>query len=120
MAHEAPDARPWWARFTAAVRYVLALEPVAVAAVWRAVVAVLAAAGFTVADHVDARVAGTIVAVYALVELLTTIRARARVTPEARVVERVNDDGVVVAGPANELPTGSPIRDAGSLHRPAG
>lgn len=115
MTHTLPESRaPWWSRLVAALRYVANLEPVAVAAVWRAVIVVLAAAGLVVSDQVDGRVTATITAVYALLELLTTIRARAKVTPVARVVEQVHD-GAVVAGPANVIPTGVVIRPADDL-----
>ena len=97
-------AEPLWARIKRAVSYVLHLEPVAVAAVWRAII-VLAAA---------ARVAGTIVSVYALIELLTTLRARALSVPLVATVEHVVE-GAVVAGPANELATGTVVRAEGSL-----
>ena len=110
---ETPRA-PWWARLRAAVRYVLTLEPVAVQAVVRAVLVLAAAVGLTVPEWVEPRAAGIVVAFYALVELLTTLRARARTTADAAVVERVVD-GQVVAGPASELPTGVVVRPAGSL-----
>lgn len=115
MTHAIPEARaPWWARFAAAARYVANLEPVAVAAVWRAVIVVLAATGLVVSDQVDGRVTATITALYALIELLTTIRARGKVTPVARVVEQVQG-GSVVAGPANAIPTGVVVRPADEL-----
>lgn len=116
MTHALPDKpAPWWARLVAAIRYVANLEPVAVAAVWRAVVAVLAASGLVVSHQVDGRVTATIVAAYGLIELLTTIRARAKVAPLAKVVESVQTIGgaqQVVAGPANAIPTGVVIRPA--------
>lgn len=36
-------------------------------------------------------------------------------TPRAAVVERVTPTGVVVAGDASELPTGTPVREMGTL-----
>ena len=48
-----------------------------------------------------------------LVVLIPLIRAR--VTPRAAVVERVTPEGVVVAGEASELPTGTQVREIGTL-----
>lgn len=106
----------WWVRVKSAVRFVLDMEPVAVQAVIRAVLVLAGAVGVVVPAWVEPRAAGIVVAFYALVELLTTLRARARTEASAAVVE-VARDGVVVAGEASELETGSPIRAVGSLSR---
>lgn len=110
-----PARESWWVRFKRAVRFVLDLEPVAVQAVVRALLVLVGSVGLVVPEWVEPRVAGAIVAFYALVEVLTTLRARAKVTPSATVVELVTPEQVVVAGPASELPTGQVIRAAGSL-----
>lgn len=103
-----------WRRTVAAVRYVLALEPVAVIAVFRAGLVVLTSTGLVISDTVDARGVAIIGAVYALTEVLSTIRQRARVMPAASVVEQAVD-GRVVAGPASELADGTDVRAVGSL-----
>lgn len=111
-----PQTRPgWWLRFKSAVSYVLALEPVAVQGAIRAVLVLVAAVGLTVPEWVEPRAAGIVVAFYALVEVITTLRARKRSVPAAAVVEQVTPGGLVVAGEASELTTGEPIRPAGSL-----
>lgn len=118
MTHTAPEAPSLWHRIVAAIRYVLTLEPVVAQAVIRAVFVLVAATGITVPEWVEPRVVAVAVALYALVELLTTLAARRRVTPAATVVEQAVD-GTVVAGPANEIATGTVIRqiDSGALWR---
>lgn len=120
MTHEAPESTASvGARFVAAVRYVLRMEPVAVTAVWRAIVVLLGSAGLSISDTLDGRVVAVVAAFYVLVELLSTIRARGKVYPAAKVVEAIDERGagtdVVVAGPASELTTGEYVRPAGSL-----
>lgn len=106
-----------WARIAAAVRFVLDLEPVTVQAIIRAVLVLAAAVGIAIPEGVEPRSAGAVVAFYALVELLTTLRARAKSTPSAVVVESVQPStGTVVAGPASELVTGTEIRQLGSIN----
>lgn len=116
MSTEIPAAgRPSaWHRFTAAVRYVLDLEPVVVQGLVRAVLVLVAAVGVTVPEWIEPRIAGVIVAAYAVVELITSAAARRRAVPVVTVVEQLVDDRVV-AGPASELPTGTDVRAAGSL-----
>lgn len=104
-----------WARVRRVVHYLVQLEPVAVQAVVRAVFVLVAAVGVTVPEWLEPRIAAVVVAAYALLEVLTTLRARAKVTPDARVVEEVRPDGVVVAGPASELPTGHVVRQWGDV-----
>src|SRR4051812_40454457 len=94
------------------VKKILAMEPIAVQGVLRAVFVLIAAAGLTIPENFEVRTLAVVAAFYALVELVTTLWARTRVTPTAAVVERVKDD-LVVAGPANEIPTGRVIRSAG-------
>jgi hypothetical protein len=48
--------------------------------------------------------------------IVVALVARGSVTPNARVVEGLDGSGIVYAGEANELPTGEPIRESGSLH----
>jgi hypothetical protein len=110
--HEAQPVRAhWWTRLGAAVRYLLDMEPVAVAAVWRAVLVLAAAVGLTVPDVVDSRVTAGIVAFYALVEVVTTIAARRRSTPWAGAVEVVQD-GQRIAGEASPVATGTVLGPA--------
>lgn len=97
---------PWWARFAAAVRYVTSLEPAIVAALWRSLAGVMTAAGFGIAEDVDARILATIAAVYVVVEVLTTLRNRARGVPVAKLPEET-----VAAAAVGPLP-GSPAAAA--------
>lgn len=110
--HEAPNTRtPWYTRVGEALRYLLSMEPVAVAAVWRAVLVLAAAVGLAVPDVLDARVSAGIVAFYGLVEVITTVRARHRVWPTAKVVEAV-DNGQRIAGEASPVATGTVLGPA--------
>lgn len=103
MSTPVPSPSPsFWARLVAAVRHVLALEPAYVSAVWRAVVVLLGSVGIAVTDTVDARVAGAILAVYALVEILTSRSTHGKVVPTAKL-----PDPIVREAAAGPLP-GSP------------
>ncbi|WP_263119290.1 hypothetical protein [Cellulomonas sp. RIT-PI-Y] len=97
---------PWWRR-------VLTLEPVAVQAAVRAVVllvgAVLAVFGLDLPDNIEPWLLGVVAAFYVAVEAITTMLARSKATPAATVVQTVEPDGTVVAGPASPLPTGAVI-----------
>lgn len=104
-----------WGRIVAAVRYVLALEPVRVQAIIRAVLVFAALVGINVTEAVQLQVLAIVAGFYLLVEVITTSLARSKSTPDAKVVEVV-EGGQVLAGPASELPTGQVIRDAGSLN----
>jgi uncharacterized membrane protein len=90
---------------------VLALEPVVVLTVIRAVLvlagAVLAGFGLAVPATFEPWLVGVVVAFYAVVEAVTAAVTRARATPNAKVVQTVEPDGTVVAGPASALPTGT-------------
>jgi hypothetical protein len=63
------------------LRRIVALEPVAVQAVARAVFVLAAAIGLGVSAEVQGRVLAVIAALYALIEAVTTLWARSRVTP---------------------------------------
>ncbi len=65
------------------LRRIVALEPVAVQAVARAVFVLAAAIGLGVSAEVQGRVLAVIAALYALIEAVTTLWARSRVTPVA-------------------------------------
>lgn len=65
------------------LRRIVALEPVAVQAVARAVFVLAAAIGLGVSAEVQGRVLAVIAALYALIEAVTTLWARSRVTPAA-------------------------------------
>lgn len=54
----------------------------------------------------------------ASVQMGVQFYVRGQVTPTADVVESVTGDGTVVAGPASEIPAGTPIRQLGSLYQP--
>lgn len=115
MTTDQPRPRaPWWARFTAALRYVARMQPTVVLAIFRALLAVLGTFGLANLDVVDIRGTAIILALYGLVEVVTTAVNWRAVTPNPAVVERI-DSGQVVAGQGSELPTGMVIRTAGSL-----
>jgi len=60
---------------------------------------------------VGEQLAATADIIGALIPLVTSLWIRQSVTPTVAVVEQVNSEGAVVAGPANELvPVGEPIR----------
>jgi fumarate reductase subunit C len=105
---------PWWARFAAAIRYVARMQPTVVLAVFRALLVVLGTFGLDNLDVVDTRGTAIILALYGLVEVITSAVNWHKVTPNPAVVERI-DSGQVVAGQGSELPTGMVIRTAGSL-----
>lgn len=65
------------------LRRIVALEPVAVQAVARAVFVLAAAIGLGVSAEVQGRVLAVIAALYALIEAVTTLWARSKVTPVA-------------------------------------
>lgn len=91
----------------AAIRRVLAMEPVAVQGVVRLAFVLLAAVGVTVSDELSGQVLAAIAAAYALIEAATTLWARSKVRPDATVVAVVEPDGTTVAGPASPLPDGT-------------
>lgn len=93
-------------------------EPVALimaaAAAVSATITLLAAFGLTITEaQRDAILATGISWAVLLVVLIPLVRSY--VTPRAAVVERVTPAGVVVAGEASELPTGTPVREMGTL-----
>ena len=100
------ETTPWWKR-------VLALEPVVVLTVIRAVLvlagAVLAGFGLAVPESFEPWLVGVVIAFYALVEAVTAAITRARATPTAKVVQTVEPDGRIVAGPASPAPTGATL-----------
>lgn len=65
------------------LRKLLDLEPVAVQGVARAVFVLAAALGLGIAEDVQTQVLAVIAAAYALVETVTTVWARSKVTPVA-------------------------------------
>lgn len=93
----------------AALRRLLAMEPVAVQGVVRLAFVLLATLGVTVSDEVSGQVLAAIAAVYALLDAATTLWARSKATPDAKVVAVVEPDGTTVAGPASPLPDGTPV-----------
>lgn len=96
----------WWRR-------VLALEPVQVQAAVRAVLALaailLGGFGLAVPEGVEAWAVAAVAAFYVVVEAVTTMLTRRKVTPDAKVAVVVQPDGTVEAGPASPLPTGTVI-----------
>lgn len=95
------------------IKRVLRLEPTVVQAVVRALFVFAGSVGLVVSDTVQGQIMVAIAAFYALVEVVTTTINRAKVTPTATVVEKVESDAVV-AGPANDLvPEGVVVRYSG-------
>ena len=78
-----------------------------------AVIALLVAFGVPLTEDQKVAILGL---VGVLAPVIVALVTRGRVTPNAAVVEGLNSSGIVYAGEANELPTGEPIREAGSLH----
>lgn len=80
MAAETPrhasEPTPWWRRL-------LTLEPVAVQAAARSVFVLASALGIAVTEQVQTQVLAVIAALYTLVEAVTALWTRARVTPNA-------------------------------------
>lgn len=108
MSHALTPATdtPWWRR-------ILELEPVAVQAALRALVllagAVLAGFGLDLPEGIEPWLLGVVAAFYVAVEAITTMLARRRATPDAKVVQTVEPDGRIVAGPASPSPTGATL-----------
>ena len=78
-----------------------------------AVLALLVAFGVPLTEDQKVAILGL---VGVLAPVIVALVTRGRVTPNAAVVEGLNSSGIVYAGEANELPTGEPIRESGSLH----
>ena len=78
-----------------------------------AVVALLVAFGVPLTEDQKVAILGL---VGVLAPVIVALVTRGKVTPNAAVVEVLNGSGIVYAGEANELPTGEPIRESGSLH----
>ena len=78
-----------------------------------AVVALLVAFGVPLTEDQKVAILGLVGVIAPVIVALVT---RGRVTPNAAVVEGLDSSGIVYAGEANELPTGEPIRESGSLH----
>jgi uncharacterized membrane protein len=109
-----------WTKVRETLRWLFALEPVAVQGAVRAVLVVATALaavfGFSLeTEDLEARLVVLVAAVWALAEVLGALWARRRATPNVKVVEAVAtpvervEAGVVVpilAGEANPEPTG--------------
>lgn len=93
------------------IRRLLAMEPVAVQGVVRLAFVLLATVGVTVSDEISGQVLAAIAAAYALLEAVTTLWARSKATPDAKVVAVVEPDGTTVAGPASPLPDGTLVAE---------
>ena len=78
-----------------------------------AVIALLVAFGVPINQDQKVAILGL---VGVLAPVIVALVTRGKVTPNAAVVEGLNSSGIVYAGEANELPTGEPIRESGSLH----
>ncbi len=78
-----------------------------------AIVALLVAFGVPLTEDQKVAILGLVGVIAPVIVALVT---RGKVTPNAAVVEGLNGSGIVYAGEANELPTGEPIRESGSLH----
>lgn len=87
----------------------------AIVALVEAVLVALTAFGVAISPEQHAAVIGLVVALLAVAAPLVAILwQRHRVTANGDVVEKIVG-GTVVAGEGSELPTGKPIREAGSL-----
>ncbi len=104
MPDHALATAPWWKRL-------LTLEPALVRSVVGGVVYILALWGVDVAEVGDRLVASIIAAL----TIFTLVGAwiRSSVRPDATVVQAVEPDGTVIAGPASALPTGMVISRPG-------
>lgn len=78
-----------------------------------AIIALLVAFGVPLTEDQKVAILGL---VGVLAPVIVALVTRGKVTPNAAVVEGLNSSGIVYAGEANELPTGEPIRESGSLH----
>ena len=78
-----------------------------------AIIALLVAFGVPLTEDQKVAILGLVGVIAPVIVALVT---RGKVTPNAAVVEGLNSSGIVYAGEANELPTGEPIRESGSLH----
>lgn len=116
-----------WTKVREALRWVLALEPVAVIGAIRAAlvlgVAVWALFGYELdTSEVEPKLAAVVGAFYLLAEVLTGLWARGKATPNAKVIEAATDpraleeggESVVVAGGASPRPDGTVL---GSVYR---
>lgn len=97
------------------LRRLLTLEPALVRGVITALVFVAALWGLDIAD-VGEKVSQTLLVLLALVPMIQAWWTRGVVTPDAKVVQSVEPNGDVVAGPASALPTGMVIRRDGDEH----
>jgi hypothetical protein len=86
-----------------------AFEPVQLRAVLTALVVVLGTVGLEFAPIAD-KIDTAWVALFAIIPIIQGLVTRPAVTPNAVVVEAVEDADVVVAGEANEAPTGDFVR----------
>lgn len=100
MTHIEPQMT-WWQR-------IKTFEPALLRAVLAAAVVVATAIGLDISD-VTGRVDVAWTAIFGVLPLLQGWWTRSAVTPAAAVVEEVRPNGVVVAGPASPLPTGTPV-----------
>jgi hypothetical protein len=94
----------WWER-------VKAFEPALLRAILAAAATVAATVGLDLSG-VAAQVDTAWVAVYAVLPLVVAWWTRSSVTPNAKVVEIIREDGIRVAGEASPMPTGMVIDEA--------
>lgn len=87
------------------------ISTASITAATTALIALAVAFGLPLTDTQTQAILGVV----AVAAPLVVILARRWTVPAADVVE-VDDGGTVKAGPASELPVGTPIRPAGSLH----
>ena len=109
MTHAATPATATESRW----KRILQLAPVAVQAAVRALVllvgAILAGFGLDLPAGIEPWLIGVVAAFYVAVEAVTTMLARSKATPDAKVVQTVEPDGRIVAGPASPAPTGATL-----------
>jgi len=108
----------WWGRVREALAFVLALEPVLVQNMVRALFVLGATVGLVATDELQGRALAAVAAFYVLAEAAGAVWARGRAVPSVKVVETVEMDGTRRAGEASPLPTGEVVGSADDLHHP--
>lgn len=93
----------WWER-------VKTFEPALLRAILLAVVTVAGAWGLDLSGIAD-RIDVSWTALFAVLPLVAAWWTRSKVTPNAKVVEAVREDGFRIAGEASPLPTGVVVQD---------
>lgn len=104
MAHIDTVGRPvsWWER-------VKKFEPARVASILAALVIIVGTVGYDLTPYAD-KVNTAWAAFFAIIPLLQGEVIRRSVTPTSTVIEQVTPEGLVLAGPASPVETGTVLR----------